>query len=64
MKKSKYTYAGRSCFELPTGRYYVVSRHRTKGAAKAAQGRLDYPKGTLVRAYGKSWLLLAVQTAK
>jgi len=64
LKVSKYTYGGRTCFELPEGRYYLISRHRTKGNAQSAQKRLDHPYRTLIRKYEKSWLLLGVQTAR
>jgi len=61
LKISEYTYGGRTCFELPEGRYYLISRHKTKGNALTAQKRLDHPYRTLVRKHGKSWLLLGVQ---
>ena len=64
LKVSKYTYAGRPTFELPEGRYYLMSRHKTKGNAQAAQKKSDSPYRTLVRKHGKSWLLLGVQTAR
>jgi len=64
IKLSKYTYGGRSCFELSEGRYYLISRHKTKGNAQLAQKKLDHPYKTLIRKYGKSWLLLGVQTAR
>ena len=64
LKISKYTYGGRTCFELPEGRYYLMSRHRTRGNAQVAQKKLDFPNRTLIRKYGKSWLLLGVQTVR
>lgn len=64
LKRSKYTYGGRTCFELPKGRYYLISRHNTKGNAQNAQKKLDNPRQTLVRKHGKSWLVLGIQTAR
>jgi len=64
LKISKYTYGGRTCFELPEGRYYLMSRHNTKGNAISAQKRLDHPNRTLVRKHGASWFVLGVQTAR
>ena len=52
IKLSKYTYGGRTCFELPEGRYYLITKHRTKNKARESQKRLDFPQKTLIRKYG------------
>jgi len=64
IKLSEYKYAGRPCFELPTGRYYLISKHRTKGKAISKQKKLDFPQKTKVRKYNNWWLVLGIQTAR
>jgi len=53
------TYGGRSVFTDGSDvRYYVISRHRTKGNAQLALKNLDFSSSSIIRKYGQWWLVL------